>query len=135
MPEKLAFWMSAAAYTSAIMLTEIFLVPPPLTFSEVLSFLAWVWKALETILFTEYSASLSFVPDAEDALVLAQIASWAVAISCCYYQRQRMARRSRTRALILTLALTPALVVFYSIIVEFVGLGFFEDLFDASSFL
>jgi hypothetical protein len=118
---SLWFWLLIGCYTSAIMLTEVAIGPPPVGLSDLTDLVA-------------VRAPSHFVSDMyhwswESAICWAQMSVWLIGLMSCYLVRLRRERRQPALVLLATLVTALATLVLYSTAVEHIG-GRLDGLFN-----
>lgn len=108
------FWLLAGFYTSAVMMTEIFLGPPLLMLSGLVDLS--LGESSASWLDAMYRISL------EGAVFWLQLGLWALGLACIF--RARLRRRYRQTAFVvpLTMLAFALVILLYAIVIEYVGI-------------
>lgn len=118
--ETLRFWVLVGCYTSAVMLTEVVLGPPPL-------FLTDLWDFVTTGKVDSWFDEL-FEPDVEALVCWIQLTLWIVGV-CCVYARRLAQRKTSGLLVVWTVVVGASLLVLYAAIVQGIGAPLY-DVFD-----
>ncbi len=112
------FWLLAGFYTSAVMMTEVFLGPPLLMLSDLTEVLSG--HSPPSWIDDMYRLSLISV------VCWLQLGLWALGLACIYWARLRSRYRRAIFLMPMTMLAFVLVIFLYATVVEYVGWPLFE---------